>query len=289
MKKYFVAVSTFVSLTALTSAAQAADIAPVPTVYDWSGVYFGLNAGVAWNNSELNGGARCVEGIDGEGFCAEFDGEISDAFDNGVDDSSAAFTGGALIGANWQWESFVMGVEADINYAGFDASQRRDLDYLDYGVFDEFNAYNKAEIEMDWWGTLRGRVGFAADNFLFYGTGGLAWGSVSAGAHFNADWIDDTEVLEPIGGNVHFGDSSSETAWGWTAGVGGEWALDSWTFGLEYLYVDLGSADLNYRGDLSDIRDAAFGGRDVFDIDGGADVDNSFSVVRATAKWKFGL
>ena len=150
----------------------------MPTTYDWSGVYFGLNAGVAWNNSELNGGARCVE-IDGESYCADFDGEISDAisdaFDNRIDDSSAAFTGGALIGANWQWESFVMGVEADINYAGFDASQRRDLDYLDRAYFDEFNAHNKAEIEMDWWGTLRGRAGFAADNFLFYGTGGLAW------------------------------------------------------------------------------------------------------------------
>ena len=36
-----------------------------------------------------------------------------------VDDSGGVFTGGAMIGANWQWESLVLGVEADVNYANF--------------------------------------------------------------------------------------------------------------------------------------------------------------------------
>ena len=288
MKKYLLAASTAVSVAALTSIANAADIAPVPTVYDWSGVYFGLNAGAAWNNSELDGGGRCDD-LDTDSIvtCDDVFDEISDAFDNRVDDSGAAFTGGAMIGANWQWETFVMGVEADINYAGLGASQGRDLDDLnDFYLVDEFYARSKAELDMDWWGTLRGRVGFAADNFLFYGTGGLAWGKVEASARFDADWFDGGLLIDDtddVYGSASFGDSTSETAFGWTIGVGGEWALDAWTFGLEYLYVDLGSADLNYRGDIADLDLDV----DELDISGGADVDYQFSVVRATAKWKF--
>ena len=32
-----------------------------------------------------------------------------------------------MIGYNWQWKAFVLGVEADVNYAGFGESNSRDL------------------------------------------------------------------------------------------------------------------------------------------------------------------
>ena len=59
MRTYLLAVSSVVSIAALTSAASAADMAPAPSVYDWSGVYIGLNAGVAWSNSEVDGNINC--------------------------------------------------------------------------------------------------------------------------------------------------------------------------------------------------------------------------------------
>ena len=139
---------------------------------------------------------------------------------------------------------------------------------------------------MDWWGTLRARVGFAHDNFLFYGTGGLAWGRSRPALVLMPIGLTEDNSIDPDDytyGSASFGDSTSDTDFGWTLGVGAEWAFDAWTFGLEYLYVDLGSADLNYRGDVADL------GLDVdeLDISGGADIDYQFSVVRATAKWKF--
>ena len=63
-----------------------------------------------------------------------------------------------------------------------------------------------------------------------------------------------------------------------------KWGWDNWTLGAEYLYVDLGSADFDHRGDLADV--AGERSCDV-EITGNANVDYQFSVVRATAKWKF--
>ena len=52
MKKLILAATAIVSAAVLTTAARAADI-PAPMAYDWSGFYFGVNAGAAWNNSEV--------------------------------------------------------------------------------------------------------------------------------------------------------------------------------------------------------------------------------------------
>ena len=70
-----------------------------------------------------------------------------------------------------------------------------------------------------WFGTLRGRAGYALNNVLFYGTGGLAFGELQGAT---------------------FGLSESHTNAGWTAGVGAEVGLtQQWSAKIEYLYVDL--------------------------------------------------
>ena len=60
MNRFFLMTATAASVAALATTANAADMAPAPSVYDWTGVYIGLNAGVAWNNSEVDGGLGCV-------------------------------------------------------------------------------------------------------------------------------------------------------------------------------------------------------------------------------------
>jgi len=224
MKKLLLASVVIISTSTATTAADLA--APAPEVYDWTGGYIGLNAGAAWNNSELDI-SELVLGLS-------------------LDGDDTVFTGGVEAGYNWQMDNVVIGVEADFNYLGFDEEREVDGQQLDFSL----------KMKANWFGTLRGRVGFAADNMLFYGTGGLAYG------HAEVEGCVDGVTLEC--------DSEDKVNWGWTAGGGIQFAFDeSWILGAEYLYVDFGSTDLEPS----------------CACDGGADV--RFSVARVKLDFKF--
>lgn len=114
--------------------------------------------------------------------------------------------GGAQAGYNWQTGQFVFGAEADLQLSAAD------------DVFAPWKFSNP------WFGTLRGRIGFAMNNILFYGTLGIALGTV----RLDVAGIDE---------------SRSHT--GWAGGLGMEVGLTPhWSARAEYLYVDL--ADRNY-------------------------------------------
>lgn len=111
--------------------------------------------------------------------------------------------GGFQGGYNWQFGQFVIGGEADIQLSDAD------------DVFANYKFSNP------WFGTVRGRGGFALNNILFYGTLGLAYGR----GHVDI-------------GNV--GESNLHA--GWTAGAGLEVGLTpNWSVKAEYLYIDLTS------------------------------------------------
>jgi outer membrane immunogenic protein len=117
----------------------------------------------------------------------------------------SGFAGGVQAGYNWQNGPWVFGVEGDI-----EANSAND-------TFAPWKFSNP------WFGTVRGRAGYAFNNILFYGTGGLAFGELRG----------DT-----------FGMSESHTTAGWTAGVGAEFGLaQNWSAKVEYLYVDLSDSD----------------------------------------------
>ena len=116
----------------------------------------------------------------------------------------SGFAGGVQAGYNWQTGPWVFGVEGDI-----EASAAND-------TFAPWKFSNP------WFGTLRGRAGYAISNVLFYGTGGLAFGELTGQT---------------------FGISESHTTAGWTAGLGAEVGLaPHWSAKIEYLYVDLSSS-----------------------------------------------
>lgn len=272
MKKIFLAGTAIVSAVVLTTAAHAADVS-TPAPYDWSGFYFGVNAGAAFNNSELNNDLRYT----GDSLIAD---EINDALGslgNNIDGDQTVFTGGALIGYNWQAESLVLGVEADINYAGFGDENSTDFsaELNDFFNQDDIVGTSDASFDANWFGTLRGRLGFAADNLLIYGTGGLAFGHMEAEVDLYAEDSD--------GEFASYNESASATNWGWTIGAGLEYGINNWSVGLEYLYVDLGSAE--WDGDLA--YDVDNIGDDLANISGSGEIDYQFSVVRATAKIRF--
>jgi outer membrane immunogenic protein len=86
-------------------------------------------------------------------------------------------------------------------------------------------------MKSDWLFTLRPRLGFAANNWLLYVTGGLAVGDVKANFLFTDTFATALETA-----------SISQTKVGWTAGLGAEYAFAGpWSVKLEYLHVDLGS------------------------------------------------
>ena len=118
----------------------------------------------------------------------------------------SGLVGGVQGGYNWQTGPWVFGVEGD-----FQAT----------GASDTFAPY---KFSNPWFGTVRGRAGYAFNNVLFYGTAGLAFGELKCET---------------------FGLSETHTNAGWTAGVGAEFGLaPNWSAKIEYLYVDL--ADSNF-------------------------------------------
>ena len=251
MKKIAFTVSTAFAALALATAAQAADMT-APATYDWTGFYLGANAGISWNNS----------GVDNN-FDVNGDG-IND-LNNKIEGDQTAFTAGGIVGYNYQIDQIVLGVEADFNYLGFSDSNSRSVDVIGLDGIDTITG--KSSFEADWFGTIRGRLGYAIDNVLIYGTGGLAYGHMSADGKVTASLAGDTVGT--------WKGSTDSTNWGWTVGGGMEYGIDNWSLGLEYLYVDLGSGEWNGNNDLFD------GSR----LKG--DADYAFSTVRATVKYRF--
>jgi len=118
--------------------------------------------------------------------------------------------GGVQVGYNWQSGPLVFGVEGDLQATGAD---------------DTFAPW---KFSNPWFGTVRGRVGYAFSNILFYGTGGLGFGELRGET---------------------FGLSESHTTAGWTAGVGAEFGLaPNWSAKVEYLYVDLSDTRFTITG-----------------------------------------
>jgi outer membrane immunogenic protein len=120
----------------------------------------------------------------------------------GLDDDADGALAGGTVGYNQQFGNWVLGLEADGGWAGIED----DVD----------------DVTLDWTSTVRGRVGFAFDRFMIYGTGGAAMGGLES----NALADDDTRFGYAVGGGI-------------------EAALtDNISAKAEYLYIDLGDDDL---------------------------------------------
>jgi outer membrane immunogenic protein len=122
----------------------------------------------------------------------------------------SGFAGGVQAGYNFQTGPWVFGVEGDIQGSGAEQT------------------FAPWKFSNPWFGTLRGRAGYALNNVLFYGTGGLAFGELRA---------------------TTFGLSESHTKAGWTLGVGAEMGFaPNWSAKVEYLYVDLSNSNFVITG-----------------------------------------
>ncbi|MCK1386487.1 porin family protein [Bradyrhizobium sp. 21] len=213
--------------SAADMAVKALPMAAPAVVYNWTGGYVGLNLGGTWNDSRADvfpTGCFLTSVTCGGGPAANPIRSDSNRL------NQAAFTGGVQAGYNWQRERWVFGVEGDINYNGVNdgVAVARPL------VAPLAGTMLHAETDkLQWFGTVRGRVGIAAaPNFLIYGTGGLAFGQVKSASAVAFTTTPDT-----------YAGSLDQTRFGWTVGGGGEWMFaQNWSVKAEYLYVDLGKA-----------------------------------------------
>lgn len=124
--------------------------------------------------------------------------------------------GGGQLGYNWQADRFVLGIETDFQASGQRASN---LVAMLGAAFAETD-------KVTWFGTTRARLGIASGPWLFYGTGGVAYGQVK---------IDGTATGTVVGPY-----SAGGTKTGWAVGAGVENAIDkSWSWKLEYLFVSV--------------------------------------------------
>ena len=174
MKKLIVAATALFGFLALTGAAIAAD--PAEPATDWSGFYIGLNAGYAFTNADFDATATSGSAL-ACGPLAECPTSSAVAASRDVD--ADGFIGGLQVGVNYQMDSIVAGLEADIQFLdGQNTATGRSGPILNFGAFEYF-AQNR--INMDLLGTLRARLGFlASPNVLLYATGGLAYGDGNA-------------------------------------------------------------------------------------------------------------
>jgi len=203
------------SLLVMCGTAAAADlrrapirkaVEPPPRLLGWSGFYLGLNGGGGWANGR-----------------SDFSIAGSPAF-AAVNNSLTGALGGAQIGFNWQADVAVFGFEADFQAStvkgGLNAPCGPGLCIVPLTA-----TYHQ---EVPWFGTVRGRLGFANAGWLIYATAGYAYARLETEASVAAG---------PVSAAV----SLHETRNGWTAGGGIEVALaPQWSAKLEYLYLDFG-------------------------------------------------
>jgi len=183
--------------------AAAADLAARPytkapaapvAIYNWTGFYIGAFGGYASENTDA------------------------------TPKMSGGFAGGT-IGYNWQTNNFVFGLEADGGWADVGASFTGLVPIVGGPLVPA-----TLTSRIDALGTVRGRVGFAVDKVLFYGTGGYAW-------------INNKNSITALGLTT----SESHFHSGWTVGAGIEaFFAPQWSVKGEYLFRSLGSE--NYFG-----------------------------------------
>jgi outer membrane immunogenic protein len=229
MKKFVLGI--LIALTSATSAV-AADLyykAPVAVpVYNWTGFYIGGNVGGAWGNFD----PRAVTVYSEDGWFVPTDIPAIDAV--GIQNGKATgFTGGFEAGYNWQSRNFVFGVEGDIEALSLSSRVSGSALYPGY----PYTFTVTSNTGTTWLATVRGRLGYAVNNYLIFATGGAAFTDLHGSFAFFDNY--GNAAGNP---NAHESAFFSDTKTGYTIGGGVEAGLwGNWSVKGEYLYADFGT------------------------------------------------
>jgi high affinity Mn2+ porin len=204
--------------------AAAADLAykappAPPSAYDWTGFYFGEHTGYAWGNSNWTANA-------GGAVLDKGSLNLSQGYD--ASNQGGSWFNGLQMGYNRMLANrVVIGVEADVSASSFP-------NYFGNRIGNTISVEQGAGLYSDnilSSGTVRGRIGYAPGNWLFYATGGFAWTSAE---QFQLTTANST-------------DSTIQQRKGWVVGAGVEVPLiPHWTAKAEYLYTGYGNRNIEF-------------------------------------------
>ena len=295
MKQFLMGTTIFAGLTA---SALAADLprraappvfTPVP-VFTWTGFYAGFNAGYGFGTQDNR--APTVVGVPAAaGLFAVGAVPVPGAFAFSNRSNNDGFVGGGQVGYNYQFtpgSGVVIGIEADAQYVDFGRDRNRFAFATVPGgdITPGSLVFNPNGLSgLDYFGTVRGRLGYAFDRTLVYGTGGFAYGS-GGGRDFGLPnrSTDDFQTGYAVGGGVEFALPTDSFL--------NFFRSSAVTFKIEGLYVNLDRGNRNNGIFAINPAGAAVGvtSPGVVLVSGGANVrrDTEFAVVRAGLNYKFG-
>ncbi|HET9857263.1 MAG TPA: outer membrane beta-barrel protein [Chthoniobacterales bacterium] len=204
-------------------------VAPAPPPCpSWTGFYVGAFGGYKFGATDID--------LDLTGTGWELFPDAADETKSRIEnlDTSGAELGG-LLGYNYQWNNWVLGLEAAGGYLWLRDSKNTDSFFDNNG-----NEYQtSASLKTHYLVTIGPRIGYSLCKWLPYVTGGVAFGDIDFEQHVNA--YDFTS---------HQGGTTDDTNVGWMVGGGMEYALtDHWRVRLQYQFVDLGDADFDHKTD----------------------------------------
>jgi outer membrane immunogenic protein len=197
MRKLLLATAAAVLLSTPTLAVDLApapvEPAPVYLPFTWTGFYVGVHAGYAWGDVDDDLDDRFEENdfpVDHRADGLDIDG----------------FIGGAHAGYNVQFDSFVIGIEGDVDFSGADGDH-------EFSASDGLITGNLS-LDSNWQASIRARAGFAFDRTLIYATGGVAF--ADADLEFNGsddvgDSISPIARPSPVGRSVSAPNTRSPT------------------------------------------------------------------------------
>lgn len=206
----------------LPNKGRIADTSHADTPPVWTGVYVGLNAGLANGNTQGSIGRPDRREDDGPNDLRLLDrGNELGQLNFDYEMNGALY--GAQIGYLHQRGNLVLGVEASFSGSSIQGSDAGCLVFI---------AGIDCRRDVNWLATVVGRAGWAYDRILLYGLAGVAWADVDTSAKL---------LNQPFlsGGDTHVG---------WTVGFGIEWALSNRVSArIEYAHIDLGSQTHNLQ------------------------------------------
>jgi outer membrane immunogenic protein len=284
MRKFLIGSVAFLGLTTAASAADYRAAPPPVPVFSWTGFYVGLNAGGIW----ADGNFREV--------CNSFD-PLPFAFEchrpfASLNRDESGWLAGGQIGYNYQFRgwgggSWVFGAEADLQYSNltrtgsfFGSPLLRANPAL-----GPFELTYRASADMDWFGTVRGRLGFAWDRLLVYGTGGLIFANIST-SHF-------VNEVPLTAAGFGFGPAGATS---FTSIATHDSIVPGWIAGGGIEYAFWNNVSLKVEGMYYELNDTHAGGRFFFNNNilqpfagqrGQTDVQTTGWLVRGGINWRF--
>ena len=205
--------------------------APAAACFNWSGFYIGALGGYKFSSVDLD--------LDLSG---EWDliPESRDELESrgGRDLDNGGGEAGGLLGYNFQWNCWVVGLEADAGYLW--ARTSRDTGTLFFPSENVGPVHIRSSFKTHYLVTVAPRIGYAFGRWLPYVTGGLALGDLD---------YEQEIVFLPRDAFSFEGEHHTRTNAGWMAGGGLQYALtDHWSLRFQYQYIDLG--DINFHSDF---------------------------------------